>query len=284
MTNYERTTKRDTTYDEYRETLPEAPTYAGHWLEACKVCSQPVIAVIAHQDGEEPDKARADAMRRVTRKALLPTYFVAYTYDNQDITAFRVRPAGGTTWTVHTPKQFVRWLIDERRDHYAKHHPERYDDLTEEGPIRRVSYQDIVEERAYSLWHRPNSVRRYASPRVADSLVMVDLDYIEVCQRDGAPVALIETAQTVTANQRTPNPCKPARITRFLGLRAGLPVYSLNYLARDGVVHLVRVRREDAEEHLLSEVMTPEECAGWLASLRLDHDLATHTLASAPAS
>lgn len=276
MSNHERTPQRDATYDRYRESLSAVPAHCGHWLEACKCCSEPLFAVIAHAEGDEPEPARARAMRAVVRRAGLATYFVAYVYEDGDLTAFLVRPAGDNRWTRLTPAQFVRWLISKRRDHYAKHHPERYDDLTEEGPIRPVEYQDIVQERAYSLWHRPNSVRRYASPRVADSLIMVDLDYIEVCAEDGSPVALIETAQTTRATADSPYPCKPARITRLLGLAAGLPVYSLNYLVRDGKVHLVRIHREDAVEVFTDDVMTPDECEAWLLSLRHSHDLRQH--------
>jgi hypothetical protein len=78
----------------------------------------------------------------------------------------------------------------------------------------------------YSAWHRPNSMRRYMPPDIADEMMMINIDalarrerWIETRANTHEPLFLVETAFDTGLSD------KPARATQRLAARAQLEAY-----------------------------------------------------------
>jgi hypothetical protein len=121
----------------------------------------------------------------------------------------------------------------------------------------------------YSAWHRSRSIARFIGSRRAWALTYIDIDCCEYCPWCRQPLALIETARGETAP-------KEARVSTVLGQMAGVPVYSVAYIAGAGAV----CDGEDIEwfrwrqlwpSRLPEQHGTPAEYAAWLYELRIEH-------------
>ncbi|MFX1761903.1 hypothetical protein PWP93_04775 [Paraburkholderia sp. A1RI-2L] len=71
-----------------------------------------------------------------------------------------------------------------------------------------------TRDRAYGIWHRAPSIRRYLCSEQAESLTMVDLDSVLFTEYDNAgkvPLALVEVARDVGQEKPAPaaNPSNP---------------------------------------------------------------------------
>lgn len=116
----------------------------------------------------------------------------------------------------------------------------------------------------YSSWHRPPSLSRYLSSRLASRLHVIDIDWCEYCDVCKAPLALIETQES------THDP-KSARVTATLARMAGITAYSVSYWPEgEADIGGFKVRRlEPPNSRVVT--LTAAEYAQWLASLRITH-------------
>lgn len=137
---------------------------------------------------------------------------------------------------------------------------------------------DIAREHLYSSWHRPDSMQRFTSAWLADSMRMIDVDGVEYCRFCNEPLALIET-------QRSDGPPKPASVMHNLAVAASIPAFSLSYSATPGQVWL----GEDVESLRVTQLhnpdgpadrrvhdMTPTQFVDFLVDLRRKHPCGLH--------
>lgn len=140
----------------------------------------------------------------------------------------------------------------------------------------RTGYRSLV----YSGWHRPASIRRFVGALGAAALAMIDIDACEYCARCMTPVALIETARTLS-------PPKSARVTARLSTMAGIPAFSVSYsgaIVRDCCAHCGRIQETgDIDRFLVQRIqprhsevvdMNPHAYAAFLMRLRRGHECA----------
>lgn len=82
-----------------------------------------------------------------------------------------------------------------------------------------------TRDRAYGVWHRAPSIRRYLRPDQAESLTMADLDSVLFTEYDHGgklPLALVEVALDVGQE-------KPAEVMQRLAQLANVPAYVALY-------------------------------------------------------
>jgi hypothetical protein len=128
--------------------------------------------------------------------------------------------------------------------------------------------------RAYSAWHRTNSVRRFLEPGAARLLACVDLDMVMWCEHDPVtrqPLLLLECARDVGQQH------KPTPVLTALAIRAGLPSYTVLYRLADKPnpadpsvpdIEAFRVLRTNPEPQAEWRTLTPEQWATTLLALR----------------
>lgn len=137
----------------------------------------------------------------------------------------------------------------------------------------RTGFRSLV----YSGWHRPAVLKNFLGTVNAAKLTMVDIDSCEACPYCKTPVALIETAHTLSEPKRAP-------ITAMLAWLAKIPAYSVSYsgaisrsrcdtCGRDnetGEPELFLVRRIQPPDPWVHR-MEPADYAAFLLALRADH-------------
>lgn len=128
--------------------------------------------------------------------------------------------------------------------------------------------------RAYSAWHRADSVRRYLEPGAARLLATCDVDMLHFCEYDPVtkqPLLLLETARDVGQSS------KPAPVLTALAQRAGLPCYIVLYRLADKPnpadptvqdIQTFRVLRTNPDPQSEWRTMTPEQWASTLLVIR----------------
>lgn len=131
-----------------------------------------------------------------------------------------------------------------------------------------------TRDRSYSAWHRRASTKRFVGWEKAQLLAMIDLDvslYIEYDDGTKEPLALIETAVDVGQNH------KSTTVTRKLAERANLPCFLVLYTLTTNLnpadrkhkdIHQFRVKRMRPKEEKEWRVLTPQQWAETLLSLR----------------
>lgn len=131
-----------------------------------------------------------------------------------------------------------------------------------------------TRDQAYSLWHRPSSIRRYVPIHLAELLKVVDVDatyWVEYLDRS-IPVALVETAIDIGQS------FKVAAVTRSLasGHVPTLPAYVALYRhavtanpAYPGVPDISRFRVKQIwpKEESEFRIVSPQEWAHQIAEL-----------------
>ena len=257
------------------------------WIEACEYCTDKTpLAMIIASDRREPEK-RLRVATLLAEAANLPLFVVEYasTKDyrgNLDIARFyvrRVSPEPTKPWRM-TPAEYAGFLLRLRRVHYETHHRTRLNELSaasEPGPYIRPNERITDPSILYSEWHRMKNIVRFMgglrTPGALDtarSLMMVDLDTVETCPLCSQPMALMEYHRP---SSRRPEMPKYAAVTRAVGLRAGLPTYSvMNMPTPDGTditaFHVRTLGPRSPEEYVR---MTPEEFAVFLLGFRETH-------------
>jgi hypothetical protein len=140
--------------------------------------------------------------------------------------------------------------------------------------------------KAYSLWHRTDSIKRFFNGNkvVASRLTMIDIDGVFVEAKhpyDRPPVALIEAAQV--NYQLTPQSyhSKSSRILYQLGKAANIPVflvlYLLNLWSRNPLdekefdILEFYVKEQYPQQQELWTIYTPDDYAMFLVALRENH-------------
>lgn len=118
----------------------------------------------------------------------------------------------------------------------------------------------------YSRWHRIESTRRFLPAGEAWELGMIDIDDVEYCRRCSQPLALIETTKDVGQRE------KVVAVTKVIARKLEVPAYVVFVTATpDGEdVKSFRVRKV-APALGKDIVMAPQEFAGMLAGLRVEH-------------
>lgn len=169
---------------------------------------------------------------------------------------------GGTTAVVCRALGPALRRLRHRRRRRADHPRE----------ARSVSLTEATGWRSgvYSAWHRPNMLRRFLPPHIADDMTMIDIDallrcdrWIEACRSCYEPRALIET---FVDNHQTH---KSANATRKLARRAGIEAYLVRYEPNPADTDIVRfhVRRVEAwRDDWVT--MTPQQYADFLVRAR----------------
>jgi hypothetical protein len=128
-------------------------------------------------------------------------------------------------------------------------------------------------DRAYGVWHRAQSIRRYLSREQAESLTMVDLDSVLFTEYDNAgkvPLALVEVARDIGQE-------KPAGVMQQLARLANVPAYVALYTAAPAAnpsnpnwddIESFRVRRMWPRPERGWRVLTPAQWARALVQIR----------------
>jgi hypothetical protein len=92
---------------------------------------------------------------------------------------------------------------------------------------------------------------------------MIDIDACEYCRVCNIPVALIETIEST-------GPPKQAPVMAALARLAGVRAFSVSIAVEDGTISAFQVRELNIPA-AWNQVMSPEEYAHWLLSLRATH-------------
>ena len=85
--------------------------------------------------------------------------------------------------------------------------------------------QHLIRDRAYGVWHRPQSINRFFGRRQAQSLTMADLDsvlFVQYGYSKKLPLALVEVAQDIGQE-------KPTGVIRELAKMSNLPAFVALY-------------------------------------------------------
>ena len=114
-------------------------------------------------------------------------------------------------------------------------------------------------DKAYSDWHRADSIGRFIPRADAESLGLIDLDWCEYCRTCRYPIALFE----LTCDWSKP---KQFSVTRTLAQMARIQVF-LVYYRRDDTGDIV----EFAIGNAGGEILTPADYARWLVEIRDTH-------------
>jgi len=130
-----------------------------------------------------------------------------------------------------------------------------------------------TRDRAYGIWHRAPSIRRFLEAGEAESLTMADLDsvlFTEYDHRGKLPLALVEVAQDIGQD-------KPAGVMQQLARLADVPAYVALYTpAQDANptnpnwsdIESFRVRRMWPKPEADWRVLTPQQWAKALVQIR----------------
>jgi hypothetical protein len=128
--------------------------------------------------------------------------------------------------------------------------------------------------RAYSAWHRTNSVRRFLEPGAARLLASCDIDMVHWAEYDPMtkqPLLLLECARDVGQQH------KPTPVLTALAIRAGLPAYTVLYRLSNTAnpvdpsvpdIEAFRVLRTNPDPQSEWRTLTPEQWATTLLALR----------------
>jgi len=130
-----------------------------------------------------------------------------------------------------------------------------------------------TRDRAYGIWHRAPSIRRFLEVDQAESLTMVDLDSVVFTEYDHGgkvPLALVEVAQDIGQE-------KPAGVMQRLAQLADVPAYVALYTPAPEAnptnpnwsdIESFRVRRLWPKPEKDWRVLTPGQWAKALVQIR----------------
>lgn len=130
-----------------------------------------------------------------------------------------------------------------------------------------------TRDRAYGVWHRAQSIRRYLRREQAEALTMVDLDSVLFTEYDHmgkVPLALVEVARDIGQE-------KPAGVVRQLARLANVPAYVALYTPAPEAnpanpnwsdIESFRVRRLWPQPEAGWRVLTPRQWARALVQIR----------------
>lgn len=130
-----------------------------------------------------------------------------------------------------------------------------------------------TRDRAYGVWHRGPSIRRYLQATQAESLTMVDLDSVLFTEYDNGakvPLALVEVARDIGQE-------KPAGVIQHLARLADVPAYVALYTPSEAAnpanpnwsdIMAFRVRRLWPRPEPGWRVLSPAQWARALVQIR----------------
>lgn len=114
-----------------------------------------------------------------------------------------------------------------------------------------------TRDRAYGVWHRAPSIKRYLCREQAEALTMVDLDSVLFTEYDNTgkvPLALVEVARDIGQE-------KPAGVMQQLARLANVPAYVALYTASP-TANPANPNWDDIESFRVRR-MWPRPEAGW---------------------
>jgi hypothetical protein len=130
-----------------------------------------------------------------------------------------------------------------------------------------------TRDRAYGIWHRAPSIRRYLDAGQAESMTMADLDSVLFTEYDHTgklPLALVEVAMDIGQE-------KPAGVMRKLAELANVPAYVALYTPAPEAnptnpnwsdIESFRVQRLWPKPETAWRVLTPQQWAKALVQIR----------------
>jgi hypothetical protein len=130
-----------------------------------------------------------------------------------------------------------------------------------------------TRDRAYGVWHRAPSIRRYLKSDQAESLTMADLDSVLFTEYDHGgklPLALVEVARDVGQE-------KPAPVMQRLAQLANVPAYVALYTPAASSnpadpnwsdIQSFRVKRLWPRPEATWRILSPTEWANALIQIR----------------
>jgi hypothetical protein len=115
-------------------------------------------------------------------------------------------------------------------------------------------------DQLYSRWHRPEQIARFVGIDVADSLGLIDGDWIEYCRTCSQPLALFEL--TCDWSKR-----KAGTVTKRLAEMAQIPAYVVYYKPNEDSTDILHFAVDDRDK-----LYTPAQYAAGLVKLRSRHE------------